>query len=92
MKEAFDDVLIFEELKKTTEFSVEIKNIEEKMSELILPENKLAFQFLITNFKRYLYKHILAIQQEVERKEFRKGLEFGKLLAKNEKRKKKKDN
>ena len=62
--EALDDALILENLKTPTRFSIEVEDLEEKIIELTSNKNKFAVQVLLSNYKRYLYKHILDLQKE----------------------------
>ena len=62
--EALDDALLLEKLKTPSKYCIELEDLEEKINNIIQQKNKFAFQILFSNYKRYLYKHILELEKE----------------------------
>ena len=60
--EALGDALIIEKLKTPTKYSIEVEDIENKLKKKLKAKNKFIVEVLFTNFKRYLYKHILELE------------------------------
>lgn len=60
--EALKDAMVMEKLKQDTKFMFELEELEEKLNKLIPLKNKPIFGIIFSNYKRYLYKHIIELQ------------------------------
>ena len=60
---AIDDAKLLEKLKTPTKFNIEVEDIEEKIIKIFKRKNNFAGKVLLSNYKRYLYKHILELEK-----------------------------
>lgn len=61
--EAFNDAFLLDKLKTPTKYSIEVEDIEERIIKLISKKKLFAFKVLFSNYKRYIYKHILELEK-----------------------------